>query len=76
MRKFTTLAIVGTFLCAASIVHADGIATSASDAPEPVSDRWESEAARTVSLNATYIVGVILAAFLLVNAINDADSDE
>jgi hypothetical protein len=68
MRKITKLTLIGTFLCAGSIAQAD--------APEPVSDRWESDAARTVSLNATYIVGGILVAFLLVNAINDADSDE
>ncbi len=76
MRKITTLALIGTFLCAASISQADGIEVGKTDAPEPVSDRWESEAARTVSLNATYVVVGILAAFLLVNAINDTDSDE
>ncbi len=76
MRKFTTLAIVAALLCTAGISQADGLATNSSGAPEPASDRWESDAARTVSLNATYIVAGILAAFLIVNAVNDADSDE
>lgn len=68
MRKLTSLAAVTAVILSSSAALADGVKT-----PEPISDKWESEAARTVSLNATYVVTGILLAFWLVNAVNASE---
>lgn len=73
MRHLTSLAAAAAFIVSATLAYADGIERQTLEAPEARSDVWESEAARSSSINATYIVGGILLAFLLVNTINDAD---
>ncbi len=71
MRKLITAAAASAVIFANSPALADGLNGNVQQAPAAATDSWGSEAAKSSSINASYVVLGILLAFLAVNAIND-----
>ena len=72
MGRILKVGLICGLVIASNIAAADGHELPE---PKPVSDVWESEAERQVTLTTTYIVGAVLLAFLLTNKINDTTRD-
>ena len=73
MRKLITAAAASAVIFATGPAMADGL--NVQQAPAAQTDRWGSDAAKSSSINAGYIVLGILLAFVAVNAINDGAAE-